>query len=261
MKKLYFILLLTLIACMGCQWQWHNNDDKGNTGQVVIERFDRAERLFLTTGDFAALQQMKTVYPIETRTLIEDVLKLGLVDEPDINARFLHFFQDSTLQAMMTDVEKQYHDVSDLNKEFTEAFERMAKMLPDIEVPRIYTQIGSLDQSIVVGDSTVGISLDKYLGKDYPVYLKYGYTEEQRQMMTRQYIVPDCLGFYLLGHYPMPEEALDSVPLRHTHMAKIQYVINRVLGRQVFIREPVRQVENYMKQHTDITVDALLRHE
>ncbi len=257
-RKLYIILLFTLIACIGCQWRWHANDDKSQPGQVVIERFDRAERLFLTTGDFAALQQMKTVYPIETRTLIEDVLKLGLVDQPDINARFLHFFQDSTLQTLMLDVEKQYHDLSDLNKELTEAFQRMAKILPDVQVPRIYTQIGSLDQSIVVGDSTVGISLDKYLGKDYPVYLKYGYTEEQRQMMTRQYIVPDCLGFYLLGHYPMPEEALDSLPLRDAHMAKIQYVINRVLGRTFFTREAVRKVDGYMKHHTDITPDILL---
>lgn len=256
-KKLYFTLLLTLLACMGCQWQWHANDAKGETGQVVIERFDRAERLFLTTGDFAALQQMKTVYPKETRTLIEDVLQLGFVDEPDINARFLHFFQDSTLQMLMHDVEAQYHDMSDLNKEFTEAFERLSELLPGIEVPRIYTQIGSLDQSIVVADSAVGISLDKYLGEDYPVYLKYGYTEEQRQMMTRQYIVPDCLSFYLLGHYPMPAEAADSVPLRHVHMAKIQYVINQALGSDFFTREPVIQVGEYMR-HAGITVDRLL---
>jgi hypothetical protein len=51
-------------------------------------------------------------------------------------------------------------------------------MLPGIVVPRIYTQIGSLDQSIVVDDSILGISLDKYLGADHPVYLRYGYTEQ-----------------------------------------------------------------------------------
>ena len=36
---------------------------------------DILEYRYLTTGDFSALQSMNTEYPIETRTLIEDVIK------------------------------------------------------------------------------------------------------------------------------------------------------------------------------------------
>lgn len=257
-RKLYLILLLALLVCLGCQWHLTPSEQQEEEVQVEIERFDRAERLYLTTGDFAALQQMKTVYPSETRTLIEDMLQLGRVDEPDINTRFLLFFQDSTLQTLMLDVEDQYHDVSDLNHELSMAFDNLTQLLPHLEVPRIYTQIGSLDQSIVVGDSMVGISLDKYLGADHPVYLKYGYTEEQRRMMTRQYIVPDCLGFYLLGHYPMTEEERDSFELRDAHMARIQYVVNKAMGRNVFSRQPVLQVADSLASHPELTIEDLL---
>jgi hypothetical protein len=258
-RKLYFILLVALVTCVGCQWHFQSNDEKADPDDVVIERFDRAERLFLTTGDFSALQQMKTAYPIETRVLIEDVLQLGRVDESDINTRFLYFFQDSTLQALMHDVEDQYHNVNDLNKALTESFGRLTQMIPSLSVPRVYTQIGSLDQSVVVGDSMVGISLDKYLGKDHPVYLKYGYNERQRSMMTRQYIVPDCLAFYLLGHYPMTTEVLDSLPLRDAHMSRIQYVVNRAVGREVFISSGVKHVADSMARHSGITVEQLLQ--
>lgn len=257
-RKLYLILLSALFACIGCQWHLTPSEQKDEEVQIEIERFDRTERLYLTTGDFAALQQLKTAYPSETRTLIEDVLQLGRVDEPDINTRFLLFFQDSTLQSLMFDVEDQYHDVSDLDSELTMAFENLLHLLPHLEVPRIYTQIGSLDQSIVVGDSMVGISLDKYLGADHPVYLKYGYTEEQRRMMTRQYIVPDCLGFYLLGHYPLSAEELDSAELRDAHMARIQYVVNKSMGRNVFTRKSVQQVADSMACHPEVTVENLL---
>lgn len=250
---------MAMLACMGCQWHLTPSDEKQEAGQVVIERFDRTERLFLTTGDFAALQQMKMTYPGETRALIEDVLQLGLVDEPDINTRFLFFFQDSTLQALLLEVEDQYRDVSDLNAEFTEAFARLTELLPGITIPRIYTQIGSLDQSIVVGDTLVGISLDKYLGADHPIYLKYGYTQEQRSMMTRQYIVPDCLGFYLLGNYPMPSASVDSFPLRDAHMAKVQYVVNCALDHRLFTRQAVADVEQYMSSHPEVTIEQLLR--
>ena len=258
MKKVYLILLLTLLVCIGCQWNLHPSGESEKSCNIQVERLDRIELLYLTTGDFAALQQMKTLYPSETRTLIEDVLKLGMVDEPDINTRFLFFFQDSTLQALMQDVNEQYADVSDLNDELTVSFTKLTTSIPELEVPRIYTQIGSLDQSVIVGDSMVGISLDKYLGADYPIYQKYGYTEQQRAMMTRQYIVPDCLSFYLLRHFPIPEEATDSVELRHAHMARIQYVVNQVMGQEIFNNERVKAVEKYMQQHREVGYDELL---
>lgn len=258
MKKLSFLLLLTMLICIGCQWKYQSPDEAEKSGAIEMERFDRMEYLYLTTGDFSALQQMKTLYPSETRILIEDVLKLGRVDEPDINTRFLVFFQDSTLQALMQGVDEQYKDITDLNKELTDNFTKLTRRFPRLEVPRIYTQIGSLDQSIVVGDSLVGISLDKYLGADYPIYLKYGYTEKQRSTMTRKYIVPDCLSFYLLRHFPVPEWAAKSVELRHAHMADIQYVVNQIMGQRFFDNEQVLEVEKFVQLHPEVTFEDLL---
>lgn len=251
-RKLYILLFLIMTVCIGCQWHLRPSEE-AEEGLVVIERFDRSERLYLSTGDFAALQQMKTSYPVQTRTLIEDVLKLGQVDEPDINTRFLVFFQDSTLQALMSDVDLQYTDVDDLDMQLTQSFSRLSKMLPGIQLPHVYTQIGSLDQSIVVGDGQLGISLDKYLGSDYPLYLRFGYNEEQRAMMTRQYIVPDCLGFYLLSLFPSPDGD------EHGHIAKIQYVVNQALGCQFFTHPPVISVERYMRQHPRTSIEDLLK--
>ena len=258
MKNLYLFLLLSLCVCLGCQWNVSATDEQGHSADIVIERFDRIQMQYLTTGDFAALQQMKTMYPAETRTLIEDVLQLGLVDEPDINTRFLIFFQDSTLQALMQGVNEQYKDVEDLNEELTKSFANLTAKIPGLEVPRIYTQIGSLDQSVVVGDSLVGISLDKYLGADCPIYQKYGYTEKQRSTMTRKYIVPDCLSFYLLRHFPLPEWASDSVELRHEHMACIQHVVNQTLGQRIFTSEYVVEVEKFVRQHPEVGFEDLL---
>ena len=77
-------------------------------------------------------------------------------------------------------------------------------------------------------------------------------------MMTRQYIVPDCLGFYLLGHYPMTEEERDSFELRDAHMARIQYVVNKAMGRNVFSRQPVLQVADSLASHPELTIEDLL---
>ena len=58
---------------------------------------------YLTTGDYSALQQMNTDYPTETRTLIEKVLQLGTIEDSEIHHRFLHYYQDTTLQRLITD--------------------------------------------------------------------------------------------------------------------------------------------------------------
>lgn len=239
--------------CVACQWHLRNGDDADNKDRITIERYDRLERHFLMSGDVAALQQMNTEYPVQTRTLIEDVLRIGRVDESDIKIRLLSFFQDSTLQVLMSDVEKQYADISDVELELTDAFHRLSTMIPTLQAPRVYTQIGSLDQSIVVGEGLLGISLDKYLGINHPVYLRYGYTRKQREMMKREYIAPDCLGFYLLSLYPFPNDTLAD-----DHMARIQYVVNKALERKIFQNDKVKAVEKEMARRPGLTIDKLL---
>jgi hypothetical protein len=259
MRRIYFILFTILMLCLACEWHLKPGDeDAKDDSHSVIERFDQHESLYLKTGDFSALQRMNTDYPSETRTLIENVLRIGSVDSPNINNKLRSYFQDTTLQKMIREVDVQYSDISDVDSKLQESFKKLKNKMPNIEIPHIYTQIGSFDQSIIVGDGTLGICLDKYLGKDYPFYKKY-YNEEQRMGMTRDFIVPDCLGFYLLSIYPVKPEYMD-VPMRNRkHMAKIQWIVDKTLGTRYFAKlSEVKDVDQYMKKHKNISYDTLL---
>ncbi len=257
MRKVYGMLCILMVLCLGCQWQLKPSSVDTDEQRVCIQRYDRIESLYLTTGDYSALQQMNTIYPTQTRMLIEDVLRLGRVNDRDINSKFLCYFQDSTLQAMLEEVQRQYADMDDINKELSSAFKRLKKELPDMEIPEVYTQIGSFDQSIVVDNHTLGISLDKYLGADYPFYIDH-YTAEQRAMMVRSMIVPDCLSFYLLSLYPLPAKH-QSKQARDQHMVKIQWVVNQMMRQQVFISDKVNAVSHLMKSTSSLNIDRLLR--
>ena len=222
-----------------------------------IKRYDRLESRYLTTGDFSALQQMNTDYPIETRTLIEKMLQLGTITDPTISNTFLMFYQDTTLQVLIADAEAEFADMSDVNAELKEAFEKLQKWLPSVKLPSIYAQIGALDQSIVVGDNSIGISLDKYMGEGYPLYKRF-YTQQQRATMTRLYIAPDCITFYLLSLYPM--QGFDHCPQleRDLHMGKIMWVANKAIGREVFRNPYIQTISSYMKHNPNVTVQQLL---
>lgn len=255
MRKIYTILVLVMLGCISCEWQLRLDES-----EMAVDRYDRIQSLYLTTSDFSALQQMNTVYPMQTRTLIEDILRIGKVNDPQISAKFLHFYQDSTLQLLINEAEQQYANMDDINEELNVSFRFLQKELPGIELPEVYAQIGSLDQSIIIGNGMVGVCLDKYLGEDCPLYLKpeYGYSAEQRKMMQRNYIVPDCIGFYLLSLYPMPLDKPLSQAERDIHMGRIQWVVNKAIGKEVFNSLYVQKVDRYMKRNKNISIEKLL---
>ncbi|BCS86551.1 MULTISPECIES: gliding motility protein GldB-related protein [Prevotella] len=244
-----------MVLCVACELKLKPNSDMER--QVEILRYDRIESRYLTTGDFSALQEMNTEYPIETRTLVENVLKLGAVYEPDINSRFLNFYQDTTLQTLITDAETQYASIDDINKKLSAAFGKAEKELSHFKIPKVYAQIGALDQSIIVGDKTIGICLDKYLGEDYPLYAKY-YSKNQCKTMSREYIVPDCLSFYLLSIYQMPNFDHRSQQEKDLHMGKVMYAVNKIMGYKVFTTKFIDAVESYMHDNKNVTLDKLL---
>lgn len=81
-----------------------------------------------------------------------------------------------------------------------------------------------------MADSLIGISLDKYMGEEYPMYKRY-YYDYQRRTMNPERIVPDCISFYLLSLYPFPWERdhrtlFDVIMYR----GKIAWITEKALG-------------------------------
>mgnify|MGYP004507746915 CR=1 FL=1 len=258
MRKFYIIIVTAIIlVSTACELKLKQYGEDSQPSLVEVQRYDRLQSRYLTTGDFSALQQMNIEYPMETRTLIEDVLKIGEVNDPEINSKFLNFYQDTILQSLIADAELQYANMSDINRQFSEAFKKLRKECPDIQTPVIYSQIGSLDQSVIIGNTAIGISLDKYLGDDYPLYERY-YTAEQRSQMTREHIVPDCMSFYLLSLYPLKNYEGSTQYERDLHMGKIMWIVNKLLGRKVFSTKFTAEVDHYAKSNPHLKIKQLL---
>ena len=249
-------MVVSFLFC-SCEFKLKAFEDKTER-TIKVSRYDRLESQYLTTGDFSAPQQMNTDYPMETRTLLEDVLRIGEVNDPQINHKFLSFYQDSTLQTIISDAESQYANMDDINTSLTNSFTELTKHIPSLPIPQVYAQIGALDQSIVIGNQTIGISLDKYLGANYPLYNKY-YSTSQKKSMTREHIVPDCLSFYLLSLYPLNN--FDSRPQieRDLHIGKIMWVCNIALGDKFFNSRYVGIIDRYMNLNKSISIDKLLK--
>ncbi|MCF0193512.1 MAG: gliding motility protein GldB [Prevotella sp.] len=247
------IIIIALNAC-DFKKQFMSN---GNEAEIKIQRFDRLEYQYLTTGEFSALQQLSINYPIETRTLIEEILHIGRLHNEETNKRFLTFFQDSTLQVLMRDTERQFANMDRLNSDLNEAFHKLRKELPKVPTPTVYSQITALDQSIVIKDGSIGISLDKYLGKDYATYKEF-FTSEQRESMTPKMIVPDCILFYIISLYPMKDFEQSTQEQKDFHLGKMLWLTNKIVEFRAYDDAPLKAVEEYLKKHKDITAQELI---
>lgn len=262
MSRRHFYILKMFVCCVlfgltSCDFSLSALSNNGDE-RIEVKRLDRLEYHYVTTGDFHSIQLMSTDYPTETRTLIEDVLKIGEVSDLDINKRFVTFFQDSTLLKLCRDTEEKFANMESLNNELTEAFKNLKKLLPETDIPMVYTQIGALGQSVVVKDGSIGISLDKYLGTDYPLYKEH-FDDWSRSFMSKEYIAPDCLLFYLIYLYPLENYETAPQEVRDWQFGKLGWIVNQALGKRVNTMEPIVKMEEYMRKHPEITASELLK--
>lgn len=219
----FFIVLATLFS--SCRWDFSSWETDGSAaGDEKIRRFDRLVDEFVSLNSFSALRRMNTEYPRATRLLIEDVLAIGSVQDALIEQRLREFYLDSVMQELLDDVHKEYADLSAEEKDLFSVFNRLKEAEPEFRIPIVYAQVSGLNQSIVVGDSVLGISLDKYLGSDYLLYKKY-YYDYQIHPMDRSRMVPDALYYYLTHEYPLPENEVHTLLDYMVNFGKMHWII------------------------------------
>ena len=86
-----------------------------------------------------------------------------------------------------------YPDVKKIEGELQEAFRHYLYYFPERNVPAVFTCITGFNNSIITGDSVLGIGLDRYLGADCKYYPGLEIYKYMAARMTPENIVPDCM--------------------------------------------------------------------
>jgi len=115
---------------------------------------------------------------------------------PDNVKQIRSFLNDKVIKQLYAEVQKQYPDLSDMEKGFSDAFSLLKYHFPEAVVPQIYTAVTGLyyEMPIIFSDTTLIIALDMYLGKDYKLYrqLGMGVPKFVIRRFSREYILADC---------------------------------------------------------------------
>lgn len=228
----YIVLCLCMLAWLlaSCRPEKKEGETAGEPVHVSVVRLDKLLDDYVEFNNFSSLQRMNTEYTMQTKLLIEDIIGLGEVADDHIYTQLKDYFSDPVLLRLLQDALVVFEDMTPYEKRFDQAFGYLRRHVPSLPIPQVYAQFSALNESVVVTDTLVGFSVDKYLGADYPLYYQY-YYDYQRRSMRPERIVPDCLVFYLMSRYPFPLDGYRTFLDLMLHYGKIHYVVAKALGR------------------------------
>lgn len=125
--------------------------------------------------------------------LFSYVINTGEISDPAFSENLQDFCTDKQNNEVFAVTMKIYPDVEKIKLGLESAFRHFLYYFPGKRIPALFTCITGFNNSIITGDSVLGIGLDRYLGKDckyYPALEIYSYMAAR---MTPDYIVPDCI--------------------------------------------------------------------
>lgn len=220
------LLILAVALFSACNLE---KDKPKENINISIYRYDKLQNEYIEFNSFNAFQKMNTVYYDATKILVEDILGLGDMRDPMIGMKLRKYYLDSTLVRLDRDVEAAFQDVSSYERELSKGFSCLKNEIPSIKIPYIYTQLSALNESIVVGDTLIGISLDKYMGSEYDIYSRFYYSY-QRRTMSKDRIAYDCLFYYINNIYPFNNDLEHNMGEVIIYYGISEYVVSHILG-------------------------------
>ena len=231
-------------ALIGCKREKRHADLTGIDFNIKVERFDSAFWSLDTTRIAEEFQRLMVEYPDITPTYTEKVVRFGHPDSAITHETYMFFRRDTAVQRLYTDALKIYSNMSDIERDLTTAFRRARYFLPQFATPNVYCHVSGLNQSLIIDETFISLSIDNYLGADYPLYKHIGIYKYQRPNMRREKVASDYIIAWLSSEFStnLANNLLTDI----IHRGKILYTVSVLLPET-----PEHVIMGYSKEQWD----------
>ena len=200
-----------------------------NPDEVRIHRFDMLLFDWADKDDAISLQLMINDYPQMLGLLGKTLFQTNYADSADFFNHLKTYYAEPTLKSLYKDAITLYSPnspvIQRVEKECAYGLLRLSELFPSMQLPAIYFHVSGLRQNMIVADSLLSFSIDKYLGAGYPLYEEFFYSY-QRKSMKPESIVIDGLKAWLTSEYPILKKDRDFLD-RMIYEGKIIYTLTQ----------------------------------
>ncbi len=219
MKKYIASALLILFLFSACSNGRKTPDVSDIDINISIKRFDK--KLFELKKN-PGLADFKKQYGRFLNLYSNKVITLGNPDDSNYMTYLNKFLFDSTMTQVAEKVSQKFPGLQQQEKELSSAFRYIKHYFPNNTIPDIYAQISGFNQSVIVADNIIGISLDKYLGADCEFYAYLRIPKYMRKNREPEYIAQDIVLAYGLTEFPFQPKT-ENLAANMIYQGKIRY--------------------------------------
>jgi hypothetical protein len=218
---------------------------------VSIQRFE-VDFYATDTADFGRdIRALAESYPAFFPVFVEGVLGIA-ADYRDFDSYEHLLYEFRTHRSMLglkDTIVKHYPDLSSYNPRFTESLVKYLEHFPGSEQPEVVTFVSEFGNKAILYEGGIGISLDMFLGPQYPFYDGMGLPRFIIEHLTAEQILPNAMRVLAEDHARIPgaeSTMLDFI----VYEGKKLYFAEQLLKKV----EPHRIIE-YSKEEYDWCLD------
>lgn len=188
----YILVIMILSGSVSCKRDHYKVNVSGIDVSVKIKRLEKDlfEESPNEIGKKAASLNEKYDGFLQ---LFSFVINIGLVSDSAWTGGLVNFCTDKLNNEVYAATLEVYPDVKVIEDGLTDAFKHFRYYFKKRTVPGIFTCISGFNNSMITGDSLLGIGLDRYLGSECKYYPGLQIYKYQAARMSPQNIVPDCM--------------------------------------------------------------------
>ena len=244
-RQIWVILFITSLTLGGC-----NRTSFGMTDDSIaiqINRFDSVLYHWVDTDDAESLHTLISDYPQILGLLGNTLFAANDVDSSTFFDNLKKYYSQPALKSLYNDALTFYTAnspaIKQIEKECSYGFMCLCNIFPSMQTPAVYMHVSGFRQSVIVADSLLSFSIDKYMGANYPLY-ETAFNNYQRKNMTPERVAIDGLYAWLISEFPFQGKESDLLE-KMIYEGKIIYLLMQTGNNYTFQQIASQTEEEY----------------
>lgn len=223
------LILLFAIAFFSCT----QNPLKVNLSEIKnnieIVRFDNELFPISQNDTLNEIVTLSNKYPDFLNLFTYRIIRIGGIGEEQFPDLLMQFINDTMIVNVRNLVDEEFADFQKTEKQINRAFKYYQYHFPGKELPTVYIYVSGFNQSVVTAENIIGISLDKYLGRDCKYYQQLSTTPQYKILnMHKDKLVPDVAYAWGTAEFEETNKAT-SLMGNIIHHGKLMYFVDALL--------------------------------
>ncbi len=228
-------LLFTLLLSSCSSPNQQIPDVSGIKITLQTYRFDKDLYAVDSNQIGSGLQQLSVKYPDFLNFYLDTIQAFGIHGNYTDTSKAIQeglkvFLTYKDYVELEDTILKHYPDTKDVDAELTQGFQFMKYYFPAYHVPRVmYVSLGLKNlPAFTIDTAILGISLDMFLGEQYPYYRSVGIFDYQAPHLRKSYIPVDAFRVVYTHDHPVVTDDRTLIDLM-IQKGKEQYFLHKVL--------------------------------